>query len=454
MKRRNGKVLLKILPYQPNEPIELKADIDGSTLTVEHPEHRVYTFDHILPDDEEVHDVLVHQVLDPVFDGEGAVVFCYGENSLDHLFNPSSGLFVKFLEDIVAWNLEIELSFFEIENISEESELIPWIYHVDNSVLDMAKVVSSRCQQTVGSCGVIINVKDKSAPLLLMNLAQDVNHDHFQSLEFNSWVLFFINPNSKTSLSSLEIASNIKQVQIQEYIGTIGQEYSNFEEIGSGGFGVVYKATALHDGSLVAIKITKNRDGFREPHILNHLKEEGCKFVVKLINFHTDPTMNVEVLEYGTPLDKFVQCHVISVGFLRWILYCVLRGLQEVRRCGYVHMDVKPANLLVLQPDDEVVLCDFGISCPISSDGMVWETAGTDTFVAPEVLKAAQTLKKPFYGERADVFSLGKTIDQIRRDENLHDDELEDMIRRMTRQDPKQRPHLYELIAEVEKYFP
>lgn len=76
-------------------------------------------------------------------------------------------------------------------------------------------------------------------------------------------------------------------------------------------------------------------------------------------------------------------------------------GLMEMHRCGYVHADIKPNNIIVTDRKT-VKIIDFGQSCPI---GTVKERIqGTPDYIAPEqVLRRRVT-------PQTDIFNLGATM--------------------------------------------
>ncbi|MCE9591221.1 MAG: serine/threonine protein kinase [Planctomycetes bacterium] len=76
-------------------------------------------------------------------------------------------------------------------------------------------------------------------------------------------------------------------------------------------------------------------------------------------------------------------------------------GLMEMHRCGYVHADIKPNNIIVTDRKT-VKIIDFGQSCPI---GTVKERIqGTPDYIAPE-----QVLRRRVTAQ-TDVFNLGATM--------------------------------------------
>lgn len=70
-------------------------------------------------------------------------------------------------------------------------------------------------------------------------------------------------------------------------------------------------------------------------------------------------------------------------------------ALVLLHSAGYIHMDIKPANILV--EGDRFILCDFNISC--AGEGAV-QLDGDPIYMAPEILR-----NRCFFA--SDVFSLG-----------------------------------------------
>lgn len=54
---------------------------------------------------------------------------------------------------------------------------------------------------------------------------------------------------------------------------------------------------------------------------------------------------------------------------ITWLLQLV-HALQHVHAYGYLHLDVKPGNMLLL--NNKVKLSDFGMSCQIGAENASW----------------------------------------------------------------------------------
>ncbi|NUR71148.1 MAG: protein kinase [Hamadaea sp.] len=111
----------------------------------------------------------------------------------------------------------------------------------------------------------------------------------------------------------------------------------------------------------------------------------------------------VMALVPGQPLSRRLDGgHALEPALTMRIVAQAAEALAAAHRAGVVHRDVKPANLL-LTDDDEVVLVDFGVassagSAELTQPGTV---LGTAAYMAPE-----QATRKPLTGA-ADVYALG-----------------------------------------------
>lgn len=189
--------------------------------------------------------------------------------------------------------------------------------------------------------------------------------------------------------------------------------FDDVEEIGRGGFGVVYRCAQPMLDRAVAVKVLStdldpdNLDRFlREqramgrlsghPHIVNILQvgvlASGRPFIV--MPYHAKDSLEVLIRRHG-PLD---WCETLSIGVK------LAGALEAAHRAGTLHRDVKPGNILVTDYG-EPQLTDFGIARIAGG----FETAtgvvtGSPAFTAPEVLEGASPTPA------SDVYSLGGTL--------------------------------------------
>ena len=185
-------------------------------------------------------------------------------------------------------------------------------------------------------------------------------------------------------------------------------------QIGRGGMGTVYQGTNLETGQPAAIKVLSPRlaveEGFRdrfetEIATLKKLKHPN---IVRLYGFGEQDGHLYYAMELveGTNLEDELQAgrrfnwrETTQIGIK------LARALKHAHDHGVIHRDLKPANLL-LTPDDDVKLADFGIArlfgnTRLTSDGGL---IGTAEYMAPE-----QADGRPVTYQ-CDLYSLGGVL--------------------------------------------
>ncbi|MFF1553044.1 protein kinase [Rhodococcus erythropolis] len=195
-----------------------------------------------------------------------------------------------------------------------------------------------------------------------------------------------------------------------------GAGFDDVEEIGRGGFGVVYRCTETALDRTVAVKLLtvdldeENRSRFfREqramgrltghPNIVNVLHigatENGLPYIV--MPYHPCGSVDRLIGEAGPfQLDETLRLGVKIAG-----------AVETAHRLGILHRDIKPSNIL-LTDYGEPELADFGIARVAGG----FETAtgavtGSPAYTAPEVLEGgAPSSSTDIYGLSATLFSV------------------------------------------------
>ncbi|MGE5236984.1 MAG: serine/threonine-protein kinase [Acidobacteriota bacterium] len=185
-------------------------------------------------------------------------------------------------------------------------------------------------------------------------------------------------------------------------------KYEIAEQIGVGGFGVVYKAWDPYIQRWVALKTCAttedeaNQRFFREAQLAGALQHPN---ITLIFDFGVDDGVPYFVQEFltGTDLDELVAKKKLSLEGVLAVLIQVSAGLEFAHSRGIVHRDIKPANVRVLE-DGTVKIMDFGIAKSLQAESRLTQTGvalGTAGYLAPEQLSG-----RPL-DARTDIFSLG-----------------------------------------------
>jgi len=179
-----------------------------------------------------------------------------------------------------------------------------------------------------------------------------------------------------------------------ETVGMAIGPYKLREQIGEGGFGVVYVAEQEQPvARKVALKIIKPGMDTREviarfeaerqalalmdhPHIAKVLDAGTTNVVRSLRERHdgsrsepatfSDPGRPYFVMElvHGLPITQFCDEHKLTNRGRLQLFVDVCRAVQHAHQKGIIHRDLKPSNILVALDGDRPVpkVIDFGIS--------------------------------------------------------------------------------------------
>ncbi len=116
----------------------------------------------------------------------------------------------------------------------------------------------------------------------------------------------------------------------------------------------------------------------------------------------------------------------------------LLHALQWLHALGLRHGDVKPSNVLV-RADGRAVLIDLGCARPMRGQPIA-ELSGTPAYMAPELLAGRSA------DGRADLFALGRTLDQLQAP---LPQEVRALSERLQRPSPEDRPCSVEEVLEA-----
>lgn len=183
--------------------------------------------------------------------------------------------------------------------------------------------------------------------------------------------------------------------------------YRLLREVARGGAGAVYEAEDELLGQRVAFKVYHQRGNDRE-----HLEREARMAirhrgpgVIRV--FDADPEdgwVSLEWIPRGSVRDLLARGDAaLLLPIERWAIP-LGKTLAHLHEAGFVHADVKPANVLIRDPGDPV-LGDFGIARPVGTSYI----GGSAGYMSPE--RIAGRLSDP----RDDVYGFGRVVEDVLR---------------------------------------
>src|SRR5262245_23810010 len=153
-------------------------------------------------------------------------------------------------------------------------------------------------------------------------------------------------------------------------------------------------------------------DRVRHPNVINRL---GHGTAIDLVG----TTFHYIVLEYlpGGDLAAFTRNRPLPIERAVHYLEQVSAGLAHAHKCGVIHRDIKPQNLLLTKDRQIVKIADFGVARLDSTEGVITRV-GTNIYSAPEHNPLVQTgqldintiaSSRDHLTPAADIYSLAKT---------------------------------------------
>jgi serine/threonine protein kinase/WD40 repeat protein len=214
---------------------------------------------------------------------------------------------------------------------------------------------------------------------------------------------------------------------IPEKPGTRIGPYKLLQQIGEGGFGVVYMAEQIEPvRRKVALKIIK--PGMDTKEVVARFEAERQALalmdhpnIAKVLDGGATesgrPYFVMELVK-GVPLTEFCDANKLKMPQRLQLFTAVCRAVQHAHHKGVIHRDLKPSNVMVTLHDGSPVpkVIDFGVSKAISQQltektlfTAYGQMIGTPAYMSPEQAEMSGL----DIDTRSDIYSLGVLLYEL-----------------------------------------
>jgi serine/threonine protein kinase/tetratricopeptide (TPR) repeat protein len=247
--------------------------------------------------------------------------------------------------------------------------------------------------------------------------------------------------------------------QIPESAGTVIGPYQLLEQIGEGGFGVVFMAEQTSPvRRKVALKVLK--PGMDTRQVVARFEAERQALAVmdhpNIAKVHdggeteTGRPYFVMELVKGVPITEFCDRNRLTLRERLELFISVCGAVQHAHQKGVIHRDLKPSNVLVSRHDTQPVVkvIDFGVAKALGqelTDGTLFtgvaQMIGTPLYMSPEQAGMSDL----DVDTRSDIYSLGVLLYELLTGTTPFSSERfknagYDQIRRIIREEEPPRP--------------
>jgi serine/threonine protein kinase len=197
------------------------------------------------------------------------------------------------------------------------------------------------------------------------------------------------------------------------------ERFEKLRLLGSGAFGAAHEVCDKVTGQTLALKVSAITDpkvraaALSEAAILRKLEHVN---VVEIISQWEEKAFCCILLELcdGSVSDLIQDARargfLISEAFILHIFCQLCTGLSYVHSCGFLHRDIKNANILWKRGENDclvVKLADFGISRHLRDGSVAHTFIGSPFSLSPEILNGSP------YDNKTDIWSLGCVLFEL-----------------------------------------
>ena len=192
--------------------------------------------------------------------------------------------------------------------------------------------------------------------------------------------------------------------------------YAIERQVGEGGMATVFLARDIRHDRRVAIKVLRE-DVTQRMGVERFLRE--IRTTATLSHPHVVPLLDsgdadgiayyvMPFIEGESLRDRLDREAQLSVADAVRIACDIAGALDYAHRHGFVHRDVKPANILL--QEDRALVADFGIALVLEGSGGVRLTESGMSVGTPQYMSPEQAMGERHVTGRTDVFALGSIL--------------------------------------------
>jgi WD40 repeat protein/serine/threonine protein kinase len=253
--------------------------------------------------------------------------------------------------------------------------------------------------------------------------------------------------------------ATVDEQPIRESAGTVIGPYKLLEQIGEGGFGVVFMAEQMQPvRRKVALKVLK--PGMDTRQVVARFEAERQALAImdhpniaKVHDAGATPSGRpyfVMELVKGVPITEFCDQNQFTPRQRLELFLSVCQAVQHAHQKGIIHRDLKPSNVLVSRHDTMpiVKVIDFGVAKALGQELTdktlftgIAQMIGTPLYMSPEQAGMSDL----DIDTRSDIYSLGVLLYELLTGTTPFDKERlrtagYDQIRRIIREEELARP--------------
>ncbi|KAI9474609.1 kinase-like domain-containing protein [Coemansia mojavensis] len=187
--------------------------------------------------------------------------------------------------------------------------------------------------------------------------------------------------------------------------------------VGTGSYGMVYKAEHLPSKTNVALKYTQIKTGNdkqsqrhnkrieREIKLMSLLRHPN---IARLYDVIQTPNQVIMVMEYisGQQLLTYIQrCGYLKEKEAASIFRQIISAIDYMHRNCIVHRDLKLGNIMLDHHTNQIRIIDFGFADTFEWDHQLDTFCGSPCYASPEIINGIK-----YTGPEVDIWSIGVVL--------------------------------------------